>query len=88
MRTPIFSSYDVLNYTSEGINPLEPKHSFVVNSFLEESCCASCLYFKDMWVIDHRAAALIETCAIINWNALRKKIHTDTHTHSTYLPEQ
>lgn len=29
MWTPIFSSYDVLNYTSEGINPLEPKHSFV-----------------------------------------------------------
>lgn len=73
MQPPIFSSHDVLNYTSEGINPLEPKHSFVMNPFLQGSCCASCLHFKEVWVIDRRAATLIETCAIINWDALRKK---------------
>lgn len=69
MWAPIFSSYEVLNYTSEEFTlglTLWNLPSALRWLLLEELCCACRWHFKGVWVIDHRAGALIEMCVIIN----------------------
>lgn len=66
MWAPIFSSYEVLNYTSEEFTlgltlwNLRGASRWLL---LEEPGCPR---FKGVWVIDHRAGTLIEICVIIN----------------------
>lgn len=66
MWAPIFSSYEVLNYTYEEFTlglTLWNLHGASRWLLLEE---ARCPRFKGVWVIDHGAGTLIEMCVIIN----------------------
>ena len=67
MWAPIFSSYEVLNYTSEefalGLTLWNLHGAWWWRLLLEEPRCPR---FKGAWVIHHRAGMLIEICVIIN----------------------